>query len=143
MDSAQEEDCGFPYSKETDCTANKTEAHPLGCCWHEGGLAPSGHWCVAPVYPPTNSSGARIAMKQPCFWNLVNRKYQPMGGAPPTSGENVREHLSAPGEWYYDKSRATIYYIPLAGEDMASAHAVVADSTRRRRSRRTRASSKR
>jgi hypothetical protein len=30
--------------------------------------------------------------------------------------ENVRETLNKPGEWYYDKESARIYYIPIEGE---------------------------
>lgn len=79
VDPSNEADCGFTDSTEAQCVANKTAAHPLGCCWHEGGLAPSTRWCVAPAFPGAVSS-TRVSLKQPCMWNLVNRPFQPYGG---------------------------------------------------------------
>jgi len=38
--------------------------------------------------------------------------------------ENSREFLDAPGEWYLDEGAATVYYLPLAGEDMTEARVV-------------------
>jgi hypothetical protein len=108
---------------------NKTAAHPLGCCWHEGGLAPSTHWCVAPAYPGNGSApgaSALLVMKQPCQWNLVNRPYQPYGGSPPTYAENCRQHLDTPGTFYLDRAAHEILYLPLPGEDITTAQAVVA-----------------
>jgi hypothetical protein len=121
-------DCGYAGSTQSECEGNKTAAHPDGCCWVPGGAHPSGHWCIVPEFPPTNgSTGAtRLAMKQPCFWNLVNRPYQPIGGSPPASVENVRELLSAPGQWYLDRARAEVLYFPFPGQSMASASAVLA-----------------
>ena len=120
VDPSNEPDCGFFESTEAQCVNNKTADHPLGCCWHEGGLAPSTHWCVAPAFPG-GVSATRIALKQPCMWNLVNRPFQPYGGAAPTVVENVREHLDSPGQWYHDRAASAILYIPLPGQDMASA----------------------
>lgn len=37
----------------------------------------------------------------PCVHHSPN---QPVGGAPPTTVENVREHLSSPGQWYLDRA---------------------------------------
>jgi hypothetical protein len=34
--------------------------------------------------------------------------------------ENVREALAEPGQWYLDRPRGELYYLPLAGEEMAS-----------------------
>jgi len=34
--------------------------------------------------------------------------------------ENVFEELKSPGQWYLDRTSAKLYYIPFAGEDMAS-----------------------
>jgi hypothetical protein len=39
--------------------------------------------------------------------------------------ENALEFLDQPGEWYHDKSTNTIYYLPRAGEDMATAEATI------------------
>ncbi len=36
--------------------------------------------------------------------------------------ENVFEELDAPGEWFYDKDKKTLYYYPQPGVDMASAN---------------------
>ena len=67
-----------------------------------------------------------VKMKQPCFYNLVHRMYQPVGSLPPVYVDNVKEHLSAPGEFYFDSTRQSIYYIPLHHEDMGSVRAVIA-----------------
>jgi hypothetical protein len=125
---ARQGDCGFTHSTEADCVSNKTAAHPNGCCWVPGGVAPSGHWCVTPAFPGPGSSGTRITMKQPCFWNLVNRPFQPVGGAPPPFVENVREHLalSPPGTFFHDRVKQQVLYIPRAGEDLATAEVVIA-----------------
>lgn len=119
-------DCGFPYSKESDCLNNRTAEHPDGCCWHEGGLPPSGHWCVTPVYPPPPPSpSSRITMKQPCMWNLVHRPWQPIGGSPPITVENVRGDLSTPGQWYLDSEAGVILYFPLPSQANLSQVTVV------------------
>ena len=124
--SPSQVDCGFPYSKEDDCINNKTAEHPDGCCWVPGGAQPSGHWCVIPVFPPTNATLTRLNMKQPCFWNLVHRPWQPISGDPPITVENVREHLSTPGQWYLDRARGEILYFPLPGQKLADVAVVVA-----------------
>ena len=124
VDAASESDCGFTDSTEAQCAGNKTAAHPLGCCWHDGGLPPSGHYCVAPAFPGAATS-TRIALQQPCMWNLVNRPFQPYGGAAPTVVENVREHLDSPGQWYHDRAANVILYYPLPGQNMSSAVAVI------------------
>lgn len=35
--------------------------------------------------------------------------------------EHVREELDAPGEWFHDRARGTLYYFPPAGLDLAAA----------------------
>lgn len=35
--------------------------------------------------------------------------------------ENIFEELDAPGEWYYDKVKTTLYYFPMDGENLATA----------------------
>jgi hypothetical protein len=42
----------------------------------------------------------------------------------PSSIENARELLDAPGQWYLDKAAHVVYYIPRAGEEMNSAEVV-------------------
>ncbi len=43
----------------------------------------------------------------------------------PSYIENAYELLDEPGEWYMDRSKKKIYYIPKAGEDMTTAETVV------------------
>jgi hypothetical protein len=64
-------------------------------------------------------------MKQPCMWNLVNRPWGPIDFAP-TWIENVKAHLTRPGQWHYDKPAKQLLYYPLPGQDMAAATAVLA-----------------
>merc|ERR1712232_619450 len=97
-----------------------------GCCWHDWGVPPTGHWCIAPVYPDVHGS-TRINMKQPCFWNLVNRMWQPVGPSyVPRYVDNVREHLTSPGQFYFDKSTSEIIYYPRPGQDMNKVKAILA-----------------
>ena len=74
----------------------------------------------------TNSSGviSNMTMKMPCFWNLVHRMYQPVGSIPPVFVDNVKEDLEQ-GQFYFDKARGMIYYIPLKGQNMTSVHSKV------------------
>ena len=67
-----------------------------------------------------------VNMKQPCFWNLVHRMYQPVADLPPIYVDNVKEHMSSCGEFYFDSARQSIYYIPHPHEDMETARVVVA-----------------
>jgi len=64
VDTGNEADCGFYESTEAQCMSNRTAAHPLGCCWHEGGIAPSGHYCITPAYSGAVTSASRITMQQ-------------------------------------------------------------------------------
>jgi beta-D-xylosidase 4 len=74
----------------------------------------------------TNGTTSQIEMKQPCFYNLVNKPHQALRGAPGTI-ENVREHFGSqlPGVFYWDRGENAIYYLPRAEEDMGTAEAVV------------------
>lgn len=65
-------------------------------------------------------------MRQPCFWNLVHRPYQPINTIPPTWVENVKSDLASPGEFYYDTAGSLIFYYPHVGEDMATLPAILA-----------------
>ncbi|HZL90195.1 MAG TPA: right-handed parallel beta-helix repeat-containing protein [Pirellulaceae bacterium] len=38
--------------------------------------------------------------------------------------ENVREALDTPGQWYLDRPRGELYYLPLAGEELATAEII-------------------
>ncbi len=68
----------------------------------------------------------RISMKQPCLWNAVNRNAQPIHGSPPVWIENAKEYIANPGEWYHDRSSKQIFYVPLVGQDMATAKVALA-----------------
>ena len=59
------------------------------------------------------------AMAQNMNWGTA---YKPTGS---NTVSNVFEWLSQPGEFYFDQQGSTLYYIPRAGEDMATAEVVV------------------
>ena len=68
------------------------------------------------------ATGAIIEMAQPGFF-LCNRA----GGAVaqmPAYMENALELLHLPGQWYFDRSAHTLYYLPRPGEDMATAEVI-------------------
>eukprot|EP01050_Picozoa_sp_SAG11_P005480 SAG11_NODE_387_length_9883_cov_9.365699_15_plen_722_part_00 len=98
-----------------------------------------GATAVAAQSTETNSSSSvRITMKQPCFWNLVKGKPLSMGNTTqrfsrarpdvvfPIIVENVREQLSTPGQWYFDKAKQEVLYYPLVGQDMSKVDAILA-----------------
>lgn len=63
--------------------------------------------------------GDRVAiqMKEPCWTNAtVNKEDQAV--RTPTTVENGYELLNSPGEWYYDKTSRTFYYLPRETEDL-------------------------
>jgi hypothetical protein len=86
--------------------------------------------------PDANHS--RLLMKQPCFWNLLGRDWQPFSSERVCSGygpkspayptgsvvnctlprfiENVAEHLE-PGQFYHYVSAGKLLYYPLPEED--------------------------
>ena len=88
-----------------------------------------------------------LKMMQPCFLNMVRRGWNPRGNnvscasygpkskAWPTGivanctlprfVENVKQHLE-PGQFFHDASSQRVYYVPIAGQDMAHATAVLA-----------------
>ncbi|WP_167859725.1 right-handed parallel beta-helix repeat-containing protein [Paenibacillus cymbidii] len=82
--------------------------------------------CILPVdrvTPLDDGSSVWIRMKQPAF-----RDAQIKGGVQigaPNYIRNAFELLSEPGEWYQDRSKQTIYYIPRDDEDMESAETIV------------------
>ncbi|WP_223199286.1 right-handed parallel beta-helix repeat-containing protein [Solihabitans fulvus] len=100
---------------------------------YTGGL---GAW-TEPRCPVGSISGNTITMAQPC-WNNSTRRvlrtdgsgrtYELVGRASitesPTAVENAYELLDQPGEWYLDSAKSTVYYIPRAGEDLATAKVV-------------------
>jgi hypothetical protein len=65
------------------------------------------------------STGAIVAMQEPYF--TIARLKEGKQVDLPTYIENAIELLDSPGEWYLDRSTATVYYIPRAGETVESA----------------------
>jgi hypothetical protein len=93
-----------------------------------------GGW-TEPRCPVAAISPTAITMAQPCWsntndrlartssqaWNLVGR---PKLHTLPTLVDNAFELLDSPGEWYLDRSRNTVFYLPRSGENMATAKVV-------------------
>lgn len=62
-----------------------------------------------------------ISLVEPCWRNTL---WAAKWGANTGSGnwlENAYELLRQPGEWYLDRKKAALYYIPRPGEDLATA----------------------
>ena len=93
-----------------------------------------GGW-TEPRCPVFAISPTKITMAQPCWdntdhrlertsnqaWNLVGRQKLHVN---PTSVENAFELLDTAGEWYLDAPKSTVYYLPRAGENLATANVV-------------------
>jgi len=78
-------------------------------------------------------TGTTVLMKTP-GWN--NSSISPNMGTPLNGQgtqqinkvdwvENALELLQTPGQWYLDRKAAYVYYIPLPGEDLATANVVI------------------
>src|SRR5882757_10898556 len=67
-------------------------------------------------------SGTTVTMQQPCFDNSTKKQYG-VNADIPTTIENAKELLNAPGEFYLDKPGHTVYYLPRAGQQMGTADA--------------------
>jgi len=72
-------------------------------------------------------SGGNITMQNPC-WNNSQRSLPGVAFNTVSYIENAYELLDAAGEWYYDRPAGYIYYIPRAGENMASAEVIAPKS---------------
>ena len=73
-----------------------------------------------PVLSVTNGT---INMVQPCWDNSTKRGNNNVGPGSvgsPTRAENAYQLLDAPGEWYLDTQSSKFYYIPLAGQNLAT-----------------------
>jgi hypothetical protein len=82
----------------------------------------TGPW--AEVRCPLLSAGGNVLnLVQPCSDNSRTR-HRLYGGPPltgaPTSIENAYALLDTPGEWYLDDNTSKFYYLPLAGQVLAS-----------------------
>jgi len=62
-----------------------------------------------------------VFMRQPSFGRIMN--YTPWGNGKNLVDriENAYELLSEPGEWYLDRAKRVVYYLPREGEDMRTA----------------------
>lgn len=88
-----------------------------------------GSW-TQPRCPIASIHGTVITMAQPCWDNSTKRAMLPNGartanlvgpmsiGKQPSYVENAFELLGTPGQWYFDRPAATIYYVPRRGEDL-------------------------
>src|SRR5579859_4273446 len=95
----------------------------------EVGLGP---W-TEPRCPVASMENTIITIAQPCWRNSTERVILPREGraanlvGPTSVGkkpayiENAFELLRSPGQWYFDRSTHTIYYVPRPGEDMTKA----------------------
>jgi hypothetical protein len=91
-----------------------------------------GSW-TEPRCPVAAIDGTTITMAQPCWNNSTKRVMLPSGvreanlvgpksvGKEPAYVENAYELLGTPGEWYFDRPAATLYYVPRIGEDLTKA----------------------
>lgn len=64
----------------------------------------------------------QIYMQQPAY--LYSRTNSDSQKEAPIWIENAMELLDEPGEWYFDKPRKQLYYMPRVGEQMASSEAI-------------------
>ncbi|HEX4221862.1 MAG TPA: right-handed parallel beta-helix repeat-containing protein [Pseudonocardiaceae bacterium] len=76
-------------------------------------------------------AGTTITMRQPCWDNSIYHStglsghpsgtFSPLpAGAVPTRIEDAFELLTKPGQWYLDPSAHRVYYLPTAGQNMAT-----------------------
>ena len=49
-----------------------------------------------------------------------------MGNHTPVYVDNVREHLTSPGQWYFDNAKQEVLYYPLEGQEMDGIEAILA-----------------
>jgi chitodextrinase len=73
--------------------------------------------------PVQSIVGTTMTMQQPCFHNANLHQGEEIQN--PTWLENARELLTTPGEWYLDQSTNELYYMPKAGQNMATATVTV------------------
>jgi hypothetical protein len=73
--------------------------------------------------PVASVTGGTINMAQPCWDNSTKRGNNNVGPGSvgtPTRAESAYQLLDTPGEWYLDVTSSKFYYIPLAGQTLAS-----------------------
>ncbi len=69
-----------------------------------------------------DGDGAIIVMDEPGYYLATNGPGAPAGA--PAYIENALELLDEPGEWYLDRAKRLVYYLPRPGEDMAKADVI-------------------
>jgi hypothetical protein len=69
--------------------------------------------------PVQSIVGTTMTVQQPCFHNANLHQGQEIQN--PTWLENARELLDTPGEWYLDKTAGDLFYMPKAGQNLATA----------------------
>ena len=72
----------------------------------------------------TAGSSAFVTPQEPERKRIFVQGYPPKVPARPYWFENALEFLDAPGEWYLNTQTNEVYYMPRAGEDMATAEVV-------------------
>ena len=109
-------DAGFRFSTSSLAVLN-TLAHPERTDLHAVGS-------FTDRYSPVQSiAGGTATMVQPA-WNNNNWGYDTIKSSFRASSvwmENALEFLDQAGEWYLDTTGGTLYYKPLANQDMAQA----------------------
>ncbi len=107
-----------------------------------------GSW-TEPRCPIATIKDTQIVMAQPCWNNSTRRVMLSPGkfkrtanlvgpasiGKQPSYVENAFELLGTPGQWYFDRTARTIYYVPRQGEDLCEGRrrSAAPGSTHRRR----------
>ena len=71
--------------------------------------------CTVASVEPAGSDGVLVRMKQPCFFNLLNKPCG-QGTSHVTQIENVGAAGLYPGEWYLEWPSKQLFYAPLRGE---------------------------
>ena len=97
---------------------------------YKGGL---GAW-TEPRCPVASITSTTITMAQPCWANSTERVLRTDGSGrtvelvgrqsiteAPTSVENAYPLLTTPGQWYLNTATHTVYYLPLSGQNLATA----------------------
>jgi len=81
-------------------------------------------------------NGRHVILKNPCYHKIfyfgIGWGGKPDGKLPPspTHLENIDSNLTLPGQFYYDRSGASILYIPRQGEDIATLESTAFTATK-------------
>ena len=90
----QKSDPGTTVPPAQQCPASKPTCVGYVYDHHYGHCTGTGP--TPPPPPGSNSTGARIVMQQPCFWNLVHRPFQPIQTIPRTYSTRASTRLALP-----------------------------------------------